>query len=163
LSRDALARKYPAASRMLGVAARVSRESDSLDPRSGERRRHHLDERLVQRSLAGAQKAAKIAKAGTVPSLRHSFATHVPEDGYDIRTIHELLGHSDVKTTMICTQVLNRSGGRGVRSPLDAIPIRDKPCRITPPSTDPAAATPGSSATSAPADGGALGDYAPEG
>ena len=89
-----------------------------VDSSSGERRRHHLHESVVQRAVKEAARAAGISRRATCHSLRHSFATHLLEAGYDIRTIQELLGHRDVSTTMIYTHVLNR-GGHGVRSPLD--------------------------------------------
>jgi site-specific recombinase XerD len=91
-----------------------------VDPRSGEQRRHHLDESVLQRAVKEAARKVGLAKPVTCHTLRHSFATHLLEDGYDIRTIQELLGHRDVSTTMIDTHVLNR-GGRGVRSPVDRL------------------------------------------
>jgi site-specific recombinase XerD len=89
-----------------------------LDPASGERRRHHLHESVVQRAVKEAVLRAGLTKPASCHTFRHSFATRLLESGYDIRTIQELLGHRDVATTMIYTHVLNR-GGRGVRSPLD--------------------------------------------
>jgi site-specific recombinase XerD len=91
-----------------------------VDRTAGGERRHHLHETAVQRAVKRAVRTAGLAKPAGCHTLRHSFATHLLAGGYDIRTVQELLGHRDVKTTMVYTHVLNR-GGRGVRSPLDGL------------------------------------------
>lgn len=115
---DAFERKSPNASQEWIWQYVFPAERLSLDPRSGERRRHHVDESGLQKAVKRAAQLARIPKRVTCHTFRHSFATHLLEAGYDIRTVQELLGHNDIKTTMIYTHVLNR-GGRGVRSPLD--------------------------------------------
>jgi integron integrase len=118
---DALARKYSNADCSWPWQYVFCSGSFSIDPRSGGERRHHLDEKLIQRAFKKAVVAIGLSKSATPHTLRHSFATHLLESGYDIRTVQELLGHSDVTTTMIYSHVLNK-GGRGVASPLDMIP-----------------------------------------
>lgn len=118
--RGALRVKYPNAPREWAWQWVFPATRFYVDPETRERRRHHLHESVVQRAVKEAARAAGIPRPATCHSLRHSFATHLLEAGYDIRTIQELLGHRDVSTTMIYTHVLNQ-GGRGVRSPLDQL------------------------------------------
>jgi integrase len=114
----ALERKYPRAKYDWIWQFVFPSGSISEDPRSGEIRRHHLHESSLQKALKQAVRQAGIHKKVGCHTFRHSFATHLLQNGYDIRTVQELLGHKDVKTTMIYTHVLNR-GGKAVRSPLD--------------------------------------------
>lgn len=115
---DALARKYPGAAVSWSWFWVFPSESLSVDPRGQAERRHHMHEQSLQRAIKRAVQLSGVVKTASIHTLRHSFATHLLQSGYDIRTVQELLGHSDVSTTMIYTHVLNK-GGRGVVSPLD--------------------------------------------
>ena len=117
---DALDRKYPNAPKEWRRQWVFPQETRWKNSKIGEEGRHHVDESILQMAFKRAVNKAGFAKRATCHTLRHSFATHLLEDGYDIRTVEELLGHHDARTTMISTHVLNR-GGRGVKSPVDRL------------------------------------------
>ena len=119
---DALERKYPRAGQSWSWFWVFPQEQTAVDPRTGVEQRHHVFDQSFQRAFKRAVAAAGIVKPATPHTLRHSFATHLLQDGYDIRTVQDLLGHADVATTMIYTHVLKLGGG-AVRSPVDSIDL----------------------------------------
>jgi integron integrase len=140
---DALARKYPTAANEWSWQWVFPASRIGADPRGGVGRRHHLHESVLQKAVHAAARASGIAKAVGPHTLRHCFATHLLENGYDIRTVQELRGHRDVSTTMIYTHVLNR-GGRAVESPADRL-LAGRHLGVSPPPGAPQQpSTPGS-------------------
>ena len=119
---EALSRKYPGATKENGLQYVFPASSLSVDPRNKMVRRHHVHPQNLQRKMKAAVAKAQITKRATVHTLRHSFATHILENGYDIRTIQELLGHKNVQTTMIYTHVAGKNK-LGVKSPLENIDL----------------------------------------
>jgi integron integrase len=125
----ALARKYPNAGREWPWQYVFATPEHHTNPETGEVRRHHIFDWTIQRHMKQAAQAAGITKPATPHTLRHCFATHLLQAGTDIRTIQELLGHKDVETTMIYTHVIGTHAGRGVVSPLDRMPVENRPVR----------------------------------